>query len=311
MAKRTTVTDQTRTGTTTPNVPDWIQQPAQQIAGGVSGVLNQGAGAFTPQITQGQQSVWDKGAAGFGMPDFGESNDLLRGGQDITAGNVQGESLLSGLENYYNPYKEQILNPVLSDYDVQSGQTRAAQAADAARNAAFRGSRYGIQEGETEGQLARGRAATEGGLLKSLFETSTGLSSQDAARRQQAAEQNQQAQLQAAQANQSAELQRARELAANAATASESLRGGVKLQADLAAQEAEARNRQAQYPLEFLQQAGGLLQGINPGQYIGQNMTDVLHGTSKETMKQSLGDWFGQALTAAAANAPKAAAGGG
>jgi hypothetical protein len=95
-------------------------------------------------------------------------------------------SLLSGLDNYMNPYRDQVVNTTLADFDHNAGAQRAALEAQGARNGAFGGSRFGIAQGELEGQLARGRASTEAGLLDQGFNTAAGLSQSDAANRQQA-----------------------------------------------------------------------------------------------------------------------------
>lgn len=328
MSKTKTVDVQTRTGTTTtnPNVPSFIQKPAENIAGRVNDLSMQGPGAFAPKTTATQQGLYDRAAGGFDAPDYGESDDLYRngtvagGGSPVSAGQVEGQSLLTGLDKYYNPFKDQVLNPVLSDYDEQSGMTRAGQAAEAARNGhAFQGSRYGIQEAQTEGQLARGRSATEGGLLKDLYTEGTRLSGEDAARRQSAMTSNQGANLTAATANQqnalavqianqNAEDARARGLAQNVDAGYDASRADYKLQADVAAQEAHQRDEQAQYPIEYVKQMGGLLQGLNPADYIGRttNMNDVMTGTSTKKNTASAGDWFGDAATAAAANFKRA-----
>lgn len=309
MGKKTIeIQNQTRTGTTTttPNVPDYIQKPVTNYAGQVGGLLDDPT-KYAPQITQGQRNVWEQGQ-GLKPVDFSQSNDILggiKGVGDISVGDIQGESLLTGLDKYYNPFREQITNPVLSDYDEQSGITRAGQAAEAARNRAFQGSRYGIQEAQTEGQLARGRAATEGGLLKDMFTESTRLSGEDAARRQQASEANQRSQLAAAQANQqaqiannNAEIARARELAANAAGLDESTRANLKLQADIADQEAAKINAQNQFPIELLNQVKGLLGGLDP--FIGSTTAENIHttGTGQKTNKQGFLDWAGDLATA-------------
>jgi hypothetical protein len=249
-------TTQNNTATTTPNVPDWILRPTANLAGNIENIAGNWSN-YAPSTNALQDQAWT-GAANLKGPDYSASTNLINGvnpltvqnvgsrdiqagnigTDDISSNNVSGESLLTGLENYYNPFKDQLTNPVLADYDVQAGQTRAAQAADAARNGgAFRGSRYGIQEGETEGNLARGRAATEGGLLKDMFTESTNLSGQDAARRQQASIANQSAALAAAQSNQNARLAAAQSNQSTGLSAAQSNQA-KGLEADLANQAA-------------------------------------------------------------------------
>ncbi len=94
-------------------------------------------------------------------------------------------SVLDNFSAYQNPYNRQVVDATLADFDQQAGQTRAAQAAQAARSGAFGGSRYGIREAETEGNLARARASTQAGLLDQGFRTAAGLSQYDAGNRQQ------------------------------------------------------------------------------------------------------------------------------
>lgn len=86
------------------------------------------------------------------------------------------------MEDYRNPYLKDVVDTTLSEYDLEAGRTRAAQAAHAARNGAFSGSRFALREAQTEGELGRGRAATEAGLRDRAFNTAAGLGMQDADR---------------------------------------------------------------------------------------------------------------------------------
>jgi hypothetical protein len=309
MGKTVQTTNQARTGTTSsnPNIPDYIQKPITNYAGQIGGVLDKGADAYRPQVTDAQTAAWGAGKNLTG-PDYSGADELLNNGTQVSAGSIQGESLLSGLENYYNPFKDQITNPVLSDYDEQSGITRAGQAAEAGRNRAFQGSRYGVEEAATEGQLARGRAATEGGLLKDMFTESANLSNLDTGRRQQASEFNARSAMEAQQANQQAELARAREMAANAQGTTAAQQANAKLAADLANQEADSLNANRHYDVDFLKETGGLLPTLDP--YIGRDvtMTDVSTGLTNKKDTASAGDWFGDALTAYANSQPRRAA---
>lgn len=291
-SKTTGTTTQNQSGTTTAtsSVPDWIKNPTMQLAGNVSGLLNQGPDAFTPQVSDLQQQGFD--AAGKLGPSayLGQSGEALGGVGDIAADQVSGASLLDGgLDKYYNPFKDQVLNPVMQDYDFQSGQTRAGQAADAARNRSFQGSRYGIQEGQTEGALARGRAATQGGLLSDMYGQATGMAESDAGRRQQASLANQSANLQASSANQNMGLERARQLAGLAGLEGSENRANVGMQAGLGGIQTDAENAIRQYPIAFNSGMEGLLTGLNPELYSDKviNSTGTTTGTSNQTTKNS------------------------
>lgn len=287
------------------DVPDWLLQPAQNLAGGLGSLMGQGAGAFTPQTTDLQKQAYGA-ASNLTNPAYKGAYESLDG--ISRAADVSGESVLSGLENYYNPFKDQITNPVLADYDAQAGETRAGQAADAARNRAFQGSRYGLQEGATEGQLARGRAATEGGLLKDMYGQAASMSEADAGRRQQASLANQAS----ANAYNQTLLGKSQQQAALRNGIQENSRANAAAQ--LGAGNAQFAQEAAikQYPLEYQQQLEGLFQGLNPEMFSGQtvNTTDSSTGqmsgtsTGKTTQKGGFLDSLGQIAKIAATVAP-------
>ena len=83
---------------------------------------------------------------------------------------------------YQDPYLRDVVDTTLADFDDNAGQLRARQAAQAAGNKAFGGSRYAIREAQTEGELARGRASTAAGLRSNAFNTAGGLGIADANR---------------------------------------------------------------------------------------------------------------------------------
>jgi hypothetical protein len=291
MSSKKTTTDtsgtQSQQSTSTPNVPDWISQPAQAMAGNINSLIAQGPGGYTPQMSALQKQAVT-GAAGLTTPDaYGQASDTLNG-----VPNVQGQSVLDNLSAYYNPFQSQVLNPAMADYDYQAGQTRAAQAAQAAQGGAFGGSRYGVQAAQTEGDLARGRAATEGGLLNQMYTQATGLSAGDAANRQAAML-----------ANQNAALQKGG-LLTNLGTAEATTAGkNVELQNAVGGEATAQENAARQYPLQYQQQVEGLLQGLNPQMYTGQSTqgsgTESSHATTVQDpgLLASIGQGLGIAST--------------
>lgn len=84
--------------------------------------------------------------------------------------------------DYINPFTQQVVDSTLADFDENAGVLRAQQAAGAARNKAFGGSRYGLQEAQTEGELARARAATAGNLRSDAFKFGAQMGDSDATR---------------------------------------------------------------------------------------------------------------------------------
>ncbi len=95
-------------------------------------------------------------------------------------------SLLDGgLDKYMNPYLSNVVDTSLADFDANAGRVRAAGTNQLARLGAFGGSRAGIAQAATEGELARGRGALDAGLRSEGFNTAAGLANTDAGRRQE------------------------------------------------------------------------------------------------------------------------------
>ena len=159
MSSKKTTTDQHQTSnqTTTPDVPDWLLNPAQNLAGQLGGLLGQSPSTFAPGASDLQKQATAGASALNTQQPFDAATQATQG---INT-NVQGQSVLDNLSSYETPYRDQVLNPVLADYDANSATTRAAQQAAAAKGGAFGGSRYGVAQAATEDQLARGRASTE------------------------------------------------------------------------------------------------------------------------------------------------------
>jgi hypothetical protein len=126
-----------------------------------------------------------------------------------TASHADPATMLTDLNAYQNPWQDQVVNAAMADYDNHAAQQRAALEAQGARNGAFGGSRFGIAQGQMEGDLARGRATLESGLLSQGFGTAAGLSQSDAANRQQASQFNAQNETGVSLANSGQDYQRA------------------------------------------------------------------------------------------------------
>jgi hypothetical protein len=255
------------------------------MAGQVSALTGQGPAAYTPQMSAEQQQAIQSGM-NLGMPAaYGQAGDTLN-----NVPNVQGQSVLDNLSSYYNPYESSVINPVLQQYDYQAGQTRAAQAAQAAAGGAFGGSRYGVQEANTEGQLAMGRASTQGGLLNQMYGQAAGMSAQDAANRQAAML-----------ANQNAALQKGGLLTNLGAQEAQTQGRNVELQDTLGGQATELQNQQRQYPLQYQAQLESLLQGLNPALFTGQSTsgTGTENSTSSTVSNPGLLASIGQGLSIA------------
>lgn len=85
-------------------------------------------------------------------------------------------------KDYENQYTDDVVNTTLASFDEEAGRRRAAEAAEAAGNNAFGGSRFAIQRAVTEEQIARERASQEANLRFGAQDRAFGLGMQDADR---------------------------------------------------------------------------------------------------------------------------------
>jgi hypothetical protein len=218
-SKTTNTSNSTSSSTTTPIVPEWATSLTQGIAGRVGEVNGLDPYSLVAPVND-LQSRAAAGAAGLtgSSWNFDGAADLMRGaaGREANtyaptfgaaegyqaaqgaassydgarlgpATNAQSQSLLDNLDAYMSPYRRDVVNSALADYDFGAGQTRAQQDLDLAGAGAFGGSGAALTRSMTEDALTRGRATTSSNLLDQMFNRGAALSGQDADRRQQAA----------------------------------------------------------------------------------------------------------------------------
>lgn len=89
--------------------------------------------------------------------------------------------LLEFMDDYRNPYTQQVIDASLSKFDEDAGRREAALSAQGAQTGAFGGSRFGIAEGTLQGTLARERADMQARLYDEQFKTAASLAGVDAA----------------------------------------------------------------------------------------------------------------------------------
>lgn len=188
---------------TTAIVPDWARSLTEGVAGRV-GELNRldPHSLFAPAHALQQQAAGQAaGLSGMGEA-FTRGGELMRGAAEADAHTYQpGEltgatlgrhteaashSLLDNLDAYMSPYRKQVVDAALADFDFGAGQTRAQQDLELAGSGAFGGSGAALTRAATEDALVRGRATTSANLLDQMFGRGAALSSEDAGRRQQA-----------------------------------------------------------------------------------------------------------------------------
>lgn len=283
-------TKQTSTATTTPNVPDWLLTPYKDAASNIGALQSAPAGTYTPTSTPDLEKSWDA-AANLPAVDYSGAKGLLDGvNYDLT-----GTSGADYMDRYRGMFNKDIIDPVLADYDEQSGQVRAAQAADGARNGAFRGGRFGLREGQTEGELSRGRASTYGGLLKDAENFAMSGGQADAGRAQSAQE-----------GNRGARFTGTGLLSDITSREGSDTRANVDMSNRIASQKTDFQNMIKQFPLELQGKINSLLQGLGGDKFIGSTINSTGTGTSS-------GGFLGDYLMAALAGGSKVvgASGGG
>ena len=96
---------------------------------------------------------------------------------------IQAASYLDGgIDKHLNPYLSGVVDTTAADLDVNDGRVRAQQSAQIALNKGFGGSRMGLREAQTEGELSRARGNTLGGLRMGAYDRATSNAQEDAGR---------------------------------------------------------------------------------------------------------------------------------
>ena len=153
-SKTTESKSSTSNSTTMPIVPEWGASLTQSAAGRIGELLGQEPQSFVAPAN-GLQELAGAGAGrlGQGASLYGEAGDLVRGvGQRGAAANVyeaqqagpaskaMAGSLLDNLDSYMSPYRRDVVDAALADFDFGAGQTRAQLDLDLAGSGAFGGS---------------------------------------------------------------------------------------------------------------------------------------------------------------------------
>lgn len=157
------------------------------------------------------------------------------------AADVQARGLADvNMGDYYNPYKDQVLNPIVSDLNTSEDRLRAQQRQAARAQGTLRGSGFGLDQATLEGELARARGSVLSPIYSDMYKTATGLAQVDTGRELTAGLANQATQQQGNMTNAQLE-QQAR--AANAGFTQDAYRtnAGLSQQANMSNQDSDIR----------------------------------------------------------------------
>jgi hypothetical protein len=282
-------------------VAPWLAQGYQDYASQIGNYANTDSSSYVA----GQSDL--QGTAFSGAQNLGGWQNFLNKASDATTGvanagpntaqgtTSDGVSIL-GMDRgaFTNPYTNDVVNTTLAGFDKNAGGVRAAQDALAAKNHAFGGSRFGIQAAETEGNLARERAASEAGLRDAGFNQATAAMQAEANRAQQnnqfnAGQGQQLNQFNAGQMDQD----QARQLQAAQLMANFGSMSGDQGRADVATQlgAGEVQHQLDQDQLnalpDWLKSIGAMYGSIPTGAFTSMNTTGNSTGTGSTTGKTS------------------------
>jgi hypothetical protein len=286
--KSTTNATGTFNTTTTPIVPDWASSLTQGVAGRVGGLVGQDPNGLVAPVHALQQRGADQ-AAGLGNVAFNydAAADLTRGAantswlQPYTSSDTpfaSGGKASDYVNRYVNPYLGQVVDSTASDLDADAGRVRAQQSLDLARSGAFGGSGAALTQSLTEGELARARATTLGGLRSHAYDAALGAAGGDADRATQARINNAQLALQdRAQKvgfgfqGQQQQLQAGNQLAQLSNAMEDNTRANVATQTGVGGALRDADQQQRQAPVTSTQQLVAMLSGLPINLFVGQN----------------------------------------
>lgn len=185
---------------TTEDLSDFSRQQYDTIAGNVNRLMGQ---EFTPYSGQRVAGVSDlereAGQTFLGQTEdirglLGDATSRIQTGAQYTPEQIQAQNFADAdLSAYRNPFEQQVIDTQLAEIERQRGQTAERIDADAAKSAAFGGSRQAIQQAESDRNFADIAAETGANLRSQGFQQASAMYQQDAARQMQADLANQQA----------------------------------------------------------------------------------------------------------------------
>ena len=330
-SKSNTTSSQTtnQTATTTPNTPDWLQQPWQGFTGQVNDLMNSGK-PLVAGPSDLQQTAFNGAASLTTSPNYDWASQLGMGaataGPNTAQGVTAGPAAQAGsrnftdvnLQGYMNNGLNGLVDASAADYDATNAAARARAEAQAAWNGGTRNSTNAIGLGELEGSLSRAKNTGLSQIRYDAFNTAANLANNDlnreAANSQfNAGQQNSMSQFNTGQTNamnqfnagqQDNALARALQgagLLANIGQAQGAdQRANVALQGDLGAQQRDITNQTSEAARLAALQA--LLAGVPLQAFVGQTSTGQSNssGTNTTTSSPSLLSQIGQGASTAA-----------
>lgn len=270
----------TQTATTTPNVPSWLQGPAQSYYSNISSLMNNQPTAIG---ATGNQTAAFNGAQNLSGLNQGISQALsgTQGLMGYTPSSVTAGQLRdTDMSAYMNPYTSAVIDAGISDLDRARQMSISGGQGAATRAGAYGGSRHGVMDAETNRGFIDQVGSLTAGLRDAGWRSALGAAQFDIGNRMNADQFNVNAGLQGA----NFRLGAANQLGGLGAMQDANMRGNLSMQAELGEQERDIaqENDPNQQRAQWLSQIARLL-GIDPSNFIGQTVNQ----TGKSSGKQS------------------------
>jgi len=253
-------TNYNKTGTVTPTAPSWVENPAKDLMTGIGQLANTNPASLVPGPNGYQTDALARvnSLTGSGW-NFDLAAEIAKSiGTSSGASSVTAASLLEGLENYFNPYQEKVIDASMADFDFAAGKQRAQETLDMAANDAFRGSGAALTRAAGEDARLRARNSIYAGLLQQGWDSATQLANADAQRRQEAAVQSAQLAMQ----EQANRLAAAQMLVNNSLAWDQNQRSNAELVFDMGEALRSIEQQQAQAPFAMYDTLVNLWGGV-------------------------------------------------
>lgn len=272
----------TGTATTTPNVPSWIQGPAQDFYGQAGALMGQ-----TPSTTgpsQLQTQAWGSARNLGGNTALSDAMNGTRGLMDYSPDSVQaGQLLNTDLSSYMNPYTDGVINAAQNDF-TNANDLGLNSLRSMTPNGAYGGSRQMVAAGQLVGDNTRNFANTVAQLRQGNYQNAQEAARFDIGNRFSADQFNSNAGMQGAQfrgnmASQLGQQGLAQDGNSRANIATQSALGDQQRGVTQENDPQNARIRQLAQLAQIL--------GIDPSAFIGQTINQSGTRTGTETQSGS------------------------
>ncbi len=172
--------------TTKTTLPSWLSSGLQAGFGQITDLASKDPYSFVADWNPFQDAAAARASKlGAANPYVDHGVGIINNALNAKTPQVSAASLLEGLQNYYNPATGAFVDNSLRAFDKDAGKREAEATLQLAGNP-FSGSGSALALSELKSGNSLNRGQFEAGLRRDAWDSATGLSSQDASRRQEA-----------------------------------------------------------------------------------------------------------------------------